>query len=89
MKKLIAYIFFVLLVALYAPLTFRLSNDYKYPRQIGEICSEVVEPQEIYNTLSIKNLFVDVVSNGNTDVDDINWYHKNGSYILFLPIEIK
>ena len=85
MKKLIAYIFFVLLVALYAPLTFRLSNDYKYPRQIGEICSEVVEPQEIYNTLSIKNLFVDIVSNGNTDVDDINWYYKNGSYILFLP----
>ena len=87
MKKILKNICFLFLVVLYLPsVSLKLSDDFYYGKIIGDICTEVIEEEPIIaNTLTIKNLFVDIIDNGDTSIDDINWFNKGGTYYIFLP----
>jgi len=87
-KKFIFYVVFLSLLFIYTPvLSLKVSKDYKFPKIIGLVCEEVIEaPPVIYKSLSLKNIFVDIIDNGNTDIDDIYLSSRGGNnYILYLP----
>lgn len=86
--KWLFYVLFLSLIFVYTPvLSLKVSKEYKFPKIIGLVCEEVIEePPVVYDSLSLKNMFVDIIDNGNTDIDDIYLNNRSGNnYILYLP----